>query len=163
MVWRAQSIVVLSHIRGIKVRPSPEWFGSFRFMCKVCGTGHRCPVTLRQHTRIHTDERPFKCHYCPIAFHTKSQRTVHERIHTGIKPYLCRLCKQPFRTSSSRADHEKNVHNPNRQQRLKRNVQNISRSRTCQLCLVSSVFVGGKQSCQLCCMLPPRSKASRRQ
>ena len=37
-------------------------------MCEFCGTKFKSKVTLRTHTRIHTNDRMFKCTYCDSSY-----------------------------------------------------------------------------------------------
>jgi len=39
-------------------------------MCPTCGKRYLRPETLRDHMRVHTGERPFKCNYCHLEFTT---------------------------------------------------------------------------------------------
>ncbi|VDN27119.1 unnamed protein product [Cylicostephanus goldi] len=38
---------------------------------------------LQQHLRIHSNDRPYACHFCAKRFTQKSHVDQHERIHTG--------------------------------------------------------------------------------
>lgn len=68
------------------------------FTCKICNT--RFKGHLRQHLRIHQQEKPYKCDRCKASFVQKSQLTVHQRTHTGDKPYVCPICDATFSHSS---------------------------------------------------------------
>ncbi|KAK7574099.1 hypothetical protein V9T40_011290 [Parthenolecanium corni] len=68
------------------------------FVCRICNAsfkGH-----LRQHLRIHLQEKPYQCAVCGAKFVQKSQLTVHQRKHTGDKPYACPICDATFSHSS---------------------------------------------------------------
>uniref|UniRef100_A0A182SFR1 C2H2-type domain-containing protein n=1 Tax=Anopheles maculatus TaxID=74869 RepID=A0A182SFR1_9DIPT len=50
-----------------------------RYVCPYCQMNCSKPSVLEKHIRRHTNERPFKCVLCGIAFKTKSNLYKHRR------------------------------------------------------------------------------------
>ncbi|KAI9581141.1 hypothetical protein GQX74_011681 [Glossina fuscipes] len=75
--------------------------------CHICKNKFRQLTTLRNHMKIHTDERPYKCKHCDKAFRQISTLTNHVKIHTGEKPFKCNICAKDFRQQSTLINHIK--------------------------------------------------------
>ena len=57
-----------------------------RFKCELCGKGFATKQRLKDHTNIHTGERPFMCKYCGASFANNGNCRMHERsMHLGHK------------------------------------------------------------------------------
>ena len=54
-----------------------------RFQCGTCQSCFKCISSLKEHERIHTGEKPFKCKYksCHKSFRTKGHLNVHLKRH----------------------------------------------------------------------------------
>ena len=53
----------------------------------------------------------WSCDYCGIVMKTKTYKREHERIHTGERPFRCRLgCVKTFTRTGARNEHERSVH-----------------------------------------------------
>lgn len=61
-------------------------------LCDLCGKGFANKFGLKQHVKLHLQEKPYKCSYCEKSFLTKQNLSQHILNHTGEKPYICNLC-----------------------------------------------------------------------
>lgn len=50
------------------------------------------PQSLRAHESIHTDDRPFKCDFCPETFKLEILLKLHSSSHSVKKTYKCKRC-----------------------------------------------------------------------
>ena len=62
--------------------------GKKSFRCGTCGKTCKLKSLLKQHMRIHTDERPFSCQTCGRTFSSRGDLKKHTRIHTGEKRFI---------------------------------------------------------------------------
>ncbi|XP_076473060.1 uncharacterized protein LOC143302329 [Babylonia areolata] len=85
--------------------------GGRAFHCDQCSYRAFDARALDIHQRcVHSDERPFKCTYCPSAFARKFYLVVHLRKHTGEKPHRCSECSQSFAQKPSLTRHRRTHH-----------------------------------------------------
>ena len=57
--------------------------GLSKYSCAVCGKFCTNSSKLKDHERIHTNEKPHVCSYCSHSFRLKASLVRHVRIHTG--------------------------------------------------------------------------------
>ncbi|KAI0051033.1 hypothetical protein FA95DRAFT_1580930 [Auriscalpium vulgare] len=77
------------------------------FQCKLCKQYFSEAATLQQHTRRHTQEKPYLCDFpgCGKAFAIAGALTIHKRTHNGLKPFKCTYCERAFSESSNLSKH----------------------------------------------------------
>lgn len=77
-------------------------------VCTLCGRSIR---DMKTHLRVfHSNERPFKCDYCPATFKQKVHRDTHNRQHTGEKPFMCHACGKSYHAQSVLKSHMNRYH-----------------------------------------------------
>ena len=54
---------------------------------------------------MHTDEKPYTCDTCEIAFSHSSDLKTHMKTHINRKPYVCTTCWKEFTGSSDMTKH----------------------------------------------------------
>ncbi len=79
-----------------------------QYMCEVCGYNARIPRDMRDHLRIHTQEKPFQCTQCDKTFGRKINLSAHlKAIHANVRPYQCSYCGSSFKTGPDLRLHER--------------------------------------------------------
>ena len=81
------------------------------FECPLCKKLYVNKAVLKNHLKIHSNERPFACESCPKAFKDPSTLRHHTTVHTKEKKHTCTICKRAFAQPGHLKIHEKQLHN----------------------------------------------------
>jgi len=80
------------------------------YECPDCGRKFVRSDYLKEHRRVHSNERPFLCMECGLSFKAPSHLRDHLKSHADVRRYRCDQCGKWFRRASHRSEHIRNVH-----------------------------------------------------
>ncbi|XP_022088736.1 zinc finger protein 429-like [Acanthaster planci] len=99
----------VSHdLKDHKVHTKPFQRGRSRSYatCVVDGSFSR-KTRLKSHKRIHTSERPFRCHVSEKAVTINGNLKRHAKTHDTIEDFVCDICGKAFHFSSELSQHRR--------------------------------------------------------
>ena len=80
-----------------------------RTTCDVCGLLVASSY-ISCHMRIHTNDKPYKCHICGQAFIQASNRERHLLVHTNEKRFKCDQCDAAYKNKDCLRTHKQAEH-----------------------------------------------------
>ena len=95
---------LLRHVGGVHCK-------TLSHKCDQCPKSFSYAEGLRDHKRVHTGEKPFKCRVpgCELFFRTSSDRVKHQRSHQLVQ-FDCPTCDYICHTKVTLSRHHKRVH-----------------------------------------------------
>lgn len=81
-------------------------------LCKICGqiiAPGVCVSHMRTHTASKQNEK-HKCNICPTSFKRKEHLEEHSKFHTETRPYQCSYCTEAFYSSAAFKKHTRISH-----------------------------------------------------
>ncbi|XP_045705718.1 zinc finger protein 211-like [Phyllostomus hastatus] len=81
--------------------------GERPYKCSICGKSFTRSSSLHHHHSVHKGERPYKCNECGKSYIHSSDLRLHHRVHTGERPYECSQCGKSFSYSSAFHCHQR--------------------------------------------------------
>ncbi|XP_032664985.1 uncharacterized protein LOC116841310 [Odontomachus brunneus] len=93
---------------------------AYSIQCPHCDKMFKNSSTLKQHVRIHEDQRQYRCDTCGVGFNRRDGLRLHMRVHQktdsrGLKECSCQVCGEKFPNHSTLVIHRNRVHKDGRQ------------------------------------------------
>ncbi|XP_076163467.1 uncharacterized protein LOC143144698 [Ptiloglossa arizonensis] len=93
---------------------------AYTIQCPHCDKMFKNSSTLKQHVRIHEDQRQYRCDTCGVGFNRRDGLRLHMRVHEktdsrGLKECSCQVCGEKFPNHSTLVIHRNRVHKDGRQ------------------------------------------------
>ncbi|CAK9823887.1 Zinc finger protein 62 [Anthophora retusa] len=93
---------------------------AYTIECPHCDKMFKNSSTLKQHVRIHEDQRQYRCDTCGVGFNRRDGLRLHMRVHEktdsrGLKECSCQVCGEKFPNHSMLVIHRNRVHKDGRQ------------------------------------------------
>jgi len=93
---------------------------AYSIQCPHCDKMFKNSSTLKQHVRIHEDQRQFRCDTCGVGFNRRDGLRLHLRVHEktgsrGLKECSCQVCGEKFPNHSTLVIHRNREHKDGKQ------------------------------------------------
>ncbi|XP_012272964.1 uncharacterized protein LOC105695715 [Orussus abietinus] len=93
---------------------------AYTIQCPHCEKMFKNTSTLKQHIRIHEDQRQYRCETCGVGFNRRDGLRLHTRVHLkadsrGLKECSCQVCGEKFPNHSMLVIHRNRLHKDGRQ------------------------------------------------
>lgn len=93
---------------------------AYSIQCPHCDKMFKNSSTLKQHVRIHEDQRQYRCDTCGVGFNRRDGLRLHMKVHEktgsrGLKECSCQVCGEKFPNHSTLVIHRNRVHKDGRQ------------------------------------------------
>lgn len=92
---------------------------AYTIKCPHCDKMFKNSSTLKQHVRIHEDQRQFRCDTCGVGFNRRDGLRLHMKVHEkadsrGLKECSCQVCGEKFPNHSMLVIHRNRIHKDGR-------------------------------------------------
>lgn len=76
-----------------------------KFQCDFCSKRFRTLAYLNSHLQTHQDVKKYKCNFCDKGFVYANQLNSHLNVHKIEKPFQCPVCNKNFKRKSDLTFH----------------------------------------------------------